>query len=244
MKKYLVALLSFLLFSACTPENIDNSDDQNCPDGAVDLGIVMTREDGSTYKLYWAKSNLCESGLCANPEDDGDYYAWGETEPKTDYTWSTYKWCDGDEIHPFLTKYNTDSSCGVVDNNFVLDPEDDAAHVKLGGKWRMPTDEEWTELRTKCKWKWTTKGKRKGYKVTSKTNGNSIFLPAAGRYGTRLLYVGENGFYWASSLGLYYYDDSEPKWQTIRYEFYLHTDDVFRRAWSGCDGHSIRPVSE
>jgi hypothetical protein len=51
------------------------------PKGAVDLGVVITREDGTTYALYWAESNLCETGLCANPEDYGDYYAWGETVP-------------------------------------------------------------------------------------------------------------------------------------------------------------------
>ena len=61
------------------------------PDGAVDLGIVMTREDGTTYKLYWATCNLCKDGLCANPQDYGDYYAWGETEPKDNYSGSTYK---------------------------------------------------------------------------------------------------------------------------------------------------------
>ena len=57
----------------------------------MDLGIVVTRADGTTYKLFWAKSNLSNDGLCDNPEDYGDYYAWGETKTKSDYSWSTYK---------------------------------------------------------------------------------------------------------------------------------------------------------
>jgi len=77
----------------------------------------MTREDGTTYKLYWAKSNLSTSGLCANPKEYGDYYAWGGTEPKIEYSVSTDEW-----------------------------GSDDAAREVLGGKWRIPTDAEWTAL--------------------------------------------------------------------------------------------------
>ena len=86
----------------------------------------MTREDGTTYKLYWATSNLCEDGLCSNPEDYGDYYAWGETEPKLNYSWSTYKWCKGNSST--MTKYCNESNYGYngfTDNKTVLAPEDD-----------------------------------------------------------------------------------------------------------------------
>lgn len=167
---------------------------------AVDLGLPSG--------LKWAECNLGAE----KPEDYGDYYAWGEVEPyyssqdpltwkegkSGGYCWPSYKWCNGDASA--LTKYNTDSSRGSVDNKTVLDPEDDAAHVILGGKWRMPTDAEWTELRTECTWTWTTQNGVNGRLVTGK-NGNSIFLPAAGyRHNANLGYAGSIGNYWSSSL--------------------------------------------
>ena len=96
------------------------------------------------------------------------------------YNWASYKWCNGSSST--LTKYNTRSYFGTLDNKTVLDQEDDVASVKLGGKWRMPTDTEWTELRTKCTWAWTDNYSGTGVKgrVVTGTNGKSIFLPAAG----------------------------------------------------------------
>ena len=103
-----------------------------------------------------------------------------------------------------LTKYNDVSSYGTVDNKFVLDKEDDAAAFYWRGNWRMPTDEEMTELRTECTWSWTTQNGVNGYKVTSNKSGYtdmSIFLPAAGyRIDTSLYNAGSNGRYWSSSL--------------------------------------------
>ena len=95
--------------------------DGHCPSGAVDLGL----------SVYWATCNLRESGFVGSPEAYGDYYAWGETETKSEYNWSIYKWCNGS--YDSLTQYNTNSSYGTVDNKTILDPEDDVAHVKLGG---------------------------------------------------------------------------------------------------------------
>lgn len=94
---------------------------------------------------------------------------------------------------------------GVKDNITTLELEDDVAHVKWGGTWRMPTITEFEELTYKCIWTWTTKGGVNGYEVKSKINGNSIFLPAAGLVGDRydsskLIYAGEDGFYWSASL--------------------------------------------
>ena len=139
---------------------------------AVDLGL----------SVKWASSNLGAS----SPEEHGMYYAWGETEPKGNYSMATYKWYDGSSHS--LTKYCSDSNYGQVDNKTVLDPEDDAAHVKLGGKWRMPTVEEWEELQDKCSMKWTTSYKGTGvagFIFTGKTPGytdRSIFLPATGSW--------------------------------------------------------------
>lgn len=163
----------------------------------VDLGL----------SVKWATCNVGAT----KPEEYGDYYAWGETEPKTDYSWSTYKWCNGSITT--LTKYNTKSSYGTVDNKTTLDPEDDVAHVKWGGSWRMPSYEELSELRNNCTWTWYSSGNSEfggvaGYKVTSNKEGytdRSIFLPAAGYRGdTRLYDVGSSGNYWSSSLGTDY----------------------------------------
>ena len=207
------------------------------PAGAVDLGIVMTRTDGTTYKLYWAKSNLSDKGLCANPEDYGDYYAWGETEPKENYAWSTYKF--GTSSSGPFSKYNTISSYGSIDNKTVLEPEDDVAHVKLGGKWRMPTDAEWTELSTKCTWTLTTNYNGTGVngRIVTATNGNSIFLPAAGyRNGTDLNNAGSGGYYWSSSLNTVFLNNA---WYVD-----FNSGNVDRYGSNRYYGRSVRPVSE
>lgn len=150
----------------------------------VDLGL----------SVKWATCNVGAN----KPEDYGDYFAWGETEPKEVYDWSTYKYGNGSYL---LTKYNNNSNYGTVDNKTQLDLTDDAAYVNWGGAWRMPTDAELTELGNNCTWTWTSQNGVNGYKVTSKSNGNSIFLPAAGyRYDTSLRYAGSDGYYWSGSL--------------------------------------------
>ena len=131
---------------------------------------------------------------------------------KSTYDWSNYKWCNGSLTS--LTKYCTDSYYGIVDNKKILDLSDDAAAVNWGGDWRMPTKDEQDELRKQCTWIWTTQNGVSGYKVTSKSNGNSIFLPAGYRLGSSLDGAGSGGYYWSSSLytdnlcsayGLYFY---------------------------------------
>jgi hypothetical protein len=136
----------------------------------------------------------------SSPEDYGDYFAWGETIPKDYYHWSTYDWCNGSLST--LTKYNNSSSYGtIVDNKTQLELTDDAARANWGGDWRMPTDAELTELREQCTWTWTTQNGVNGDKVTSKSNGNSIFLPAAGfRHVSSFPGASSQGNYWSSSL--------------------------------------------
>lgn len=113
---------------------------------------------------------------------------------------------------------------------------DDAARANWGGSWRMPTDAEWTELRTKCKWTWTSQGGKNGYKVTG-PNRNSIFLPAAGfRHGANLSDAGSIGYYWSSSLDTDYPDDA-------RY-VYFYSGEVGRDYYGRFNGLSVRPVSE
>lgn len=151
----------------------------------VDLGL----------SVKWATCNVGAD----SPDDYGDYFTWGETSPKSTYDWSTYKWCKGS--YTTLTKYNTNSGNGTVDNKTQLALSDDAARANWGGSWRMPTHDEFTELRENCTWTWTTQNGVKGYKVTSKVNGNSIFLPAAGyRNNSSLGGAGTYGYYWSSSL--------------------------------------------
>ena len=200
----------------------------------VDLGLPSG--------LKWATCNVDAT----TPEEYGGYYAWGETEEKENYCWNTYKWCN-DSLST-LTKYCTDDSCGIiVDNKTILDPEDDVAHVKWGGSWRMPTIDEYKELIYNCSWKWTTRKRVKGYKVTSKINGKSIFLPAAGAklsahsdstgtYVTDTYYEGSRALYWSSSLftainynaSLFFFSESK-KGRQYNYRYY---------------GFTVRPVCE
>ena len=173
---------------------------------AIDLGLPSG--------LKWASFNLGAT----SPEDYGDYFAWGETKPyysshnpliwkegkDAGYNWASYKWCNGgsQELNKYCpaNKINYWDGIGTPYGRSVLDPDDDAAHVNLGGKWRMPTDEEWTELRKNCSWIWTTKNGVNGRLVTA-SNGNSIFLPAAGYlFEANLSHVASIGFYWSSSL--------------------------------------------
>ena len=208
------------------------------PDDVVDLGMVLSRGDGTTYTLYWAKSNLCETGLCANPEDYGDYYAWGETAPKDDYSWSTYQF--GTSQNGPFSKYNTKGSFGTVDNNTELDPGpegDDVASKILGGNWRMPTRDEMTALKDQCTW---AEDFINGVKVQRATgpNGKNIYFPYAGsRYGaTGLNNAGSYAYVWSSSLGTNF----------PCYACYL----VFGQGnldtidYDRCNGLSVRPVWE
>jgi hypothetical protein len=186
----------------------------------VDLGL----------SVKWATCNVGAS----SPSSYGDYYAWGETTPKNEYSWETYKWCNGTEES--LTKYNDTNANGTVDNKTKLDLADDAARQNWGGKWRMPTKAELDELFTKCTCTWTTQNGKNGYLVTSKTNGNSIFMPAAGYLENKNTYTGV-GLYWAS---IRYLLNNSP------YAYCLAFDDE-KIDWFGGKrfiGQSIRPVLE
>ena len=142
----------------------------------VDLGLPSG--------LKWASCNLGAT----SPEQPGNYYAWGETAPKERYTWDTYKYAEAvtqaDGIREYyLTKYCINANIGLDsfnDGKIQLEPADDAAMVKLGAPWRMPTEAEIEELVEGCTW---TKEKVNGtpcLRATSKANGKSIVLCAAG----------------------------------------------------------------
>lgn len=156
---------------------------------AVDLGL----------SVLWADMNV---GAKA-PEQSGYFYAWGEVSPVPDVPvdWETYKWC----YNFSLTKYCTKRKNGAnryVDNLTTLQPCDDAATVRWGSKWRIPTADELQELCDKCTWEWTTVNGQNGNRVTG-PNGNSIFLPATGMYnysGYDLALSGNSGYIWSSTL--------------------------------------------
>ena len=184
----------------------------------VDLGLPSG--------LKWATCNVGAN----NPEDYGNYYAWGETEPAPGNNYSESN-CEAYGLS--ISKLQ---SQGIIDGDHNLTPSHDAARANWGGSWRLPTIAEMEELENRCTWKWTTQNGVKGYKVTG-PNGNSIFLPAAGRrYGSSLYYAGEDGDYWSSTP-----DESDSKYAYSLY-FYSSNQNVY---WYYRDlGRSVRPVAE
>lgn len=159
------------------------------PNDYVDLGL----HSGT----LWATMNIGANA----PEEYGDYFAWGETAPKDNYNWSTYKWCNGSEYT--MTKYCLDWYYGYnsfTDGKTELESEDDAAYVNWGQVWRMPTYDQQIELRSECTWTETTLNGVNGQLVTG-PNGKSIFLPAAGyRWNKSLHDAGSKGLYWSRTL--------------------------------------------
>ena len=154
----------------------------------VDLGL----------SVKWATANIGAKKLY----DSGYYYAWGETKPKEDYSWGTYQWCNG--VPNALTKYcNNDDYgyLGFTDKKAVLDKKDDVASVIMGKKWRMPTADNFLELKENCTWTWGVLNGVYGHKMTSNKNGKSIFLPEAGcHHGTESFHQNILGNYWSSTL--------------------------------------------
>ncbi len=196
-------------FTACSK---DNDATKHNTGKYVDLGLPSG--------LKWAKCNLGAS----KPSDYGDYYAWGEIEPKTtNYSWATYKW--GTENN--MTKYND------TDSKTTLEAADDAATAKLGSPWRIPTNDEIQELIDKCTWTWTTQDGVKGYEVKG-PNGNSIFLPVAGNWGSKLDLAGVYGYYRSSSLST----GNSNKARGLYFNSSKRGLDIFGR----CYGFTVRPV--
>ena len=201
------------------------------PEGAVFLGTYTSEGN----PLFWATCNLGAS----SPEDYGDYFAWGEKEPKQQYLTGNYAYGNG-EKGPF-SKYNTLEKFGEVDNLTKLELEDDAAHVILGGKWRMPSKAEINDLRANCKWEWTSQGGVPGCRVTGKAEGvenRSIFLPYAGYKTSEVHNAGTygQGHYWSSSL-----HSNAPDFSWDLYITQGVKDSNFHARWQG---QSIRPVTE
>ncbi len=160
--------------------------------------------------VKWATCNVGAS----EPGDYGKYFAWGEIEEKFSYTWGDYKLRD---------------LCCIT-----LGEKNDAATAEWGEKWRMPTMEEWNELRDKCIWKWMKRGGNWGHEVQG-PNGNTIFIPAAGvKFINTKGFADKAGYYWSST----FYSPGSA--------YFLHFDSenvnvVFNNRGNG---QSIRPVTE
>lgn len=217
MKKYLnqkwmvliMTMIVSIAFVSCgddAEENRINEPSTPSDSRAVDLGI----------SVHWAKMNVGAS----SPEDFGLYFAWGETKGYTSNTndghqfdYAEYKWMTSGQSSPYwINKYqvadNWTEGCWFDSNNrfigdgkTVLEPADDAARASWGGSWRMPTIEECQELISNCTAEWTKQGGVYGCKLTSRKNGNSIFLPAGGIRASGGVLTWEGiGVYWSSSL--------------------------------------------
>lgn len=179
----------------------------------VDLGLPSG--------TLWATCNVGAS----SPEEYGDYFAWGETKPKNTYDWSTY-FDTHDGGNTFL-KYNARKT--------ELDLANDAAYKYWGNGWRMPSKEQLDELREECTWRWTQMNGVYGCEVKSKTNGSSLFLPAAGYYdGSSLGNDGSWGHYWSRSF----------KSSNNAYDVYFTLGYVRRSNYFRNCGQSVRPVRQ
>ena len=161
--------------------------------GYIDLGL--------SSGLCWATTNLGAT----EPEGEGLHFAWGEIEPKDNYSYNTYKWAYLLEDNEYI-KYVTKDRYGFIDFRTTLDPSDDAANEALTSKWHIPTLLDAEELLRECTVENLEYKGVEGYYIKG-PNGNVIFLPAVGKM------VGENyedctdcGSYWTSTLHEDYQD--------------------------------------
>ena len=187
----------------------------------VDLGL--------TSGLCWATQNIGAT----EPQEEGTHFAWGEVEPKEDYSYNTYRWANLLKNNEYI-KYVTDDWYGLIDFRTTLEPDDDAANVALEGKWHIPTQADVEELLRECTTEFGSYYGVNGYFVTG-PNGNAIFLPAVGiKDGTGYEASTRGGDYWTSSL----YENNQGYAVTLSFSLtYIDIDDMKRTK-----GLAIRPV--
>lgn len=205
----------------------------------VDLGL----------SVKWATSNVGANASSGR----GQYFAWGETQSKSKYDWSTYEWmASGQSTWHYISKYTfddymisalwyDDNMQFVGDNKYTFDVCDDAVSEAWGAEWRTPTFSELSELKEKCTWRWTSNynsSGMSGYVITSKVAGftnKSIFMPAAGYVeGNSLLISGTNGGYWTRELSDAYSFNA--------YALGFNSQNIYWFEMERCYGFCIRPV--
>ncbi len=192
------------------------------PNGTVDLGL----------SVLWAECNLGAN----SPEETGNYYAWGELNPKDTYTFDSYLYCnDGLSYDMDWWNYSYWEGLGTYGINIQLTNEYDAAKAQLGDFWGIPSINYVNELIENCDMELTTFKGINGIKFTSKKNGNSIFLPAAGYKDdepskatkSTIIEQGTNGYYWSGTgssnsasdaMSLKLYDGNSEQKREIRYK--------------------------
>lgn len=224
MKKiYLMMTLVCMVMVSCKP---DGGEEGNEGEGYLG-GYVNGHEYvdlGLPSGIKWATCNIG----AASPEEYGDYYAWGDTATKSEYT--------EDNCSTYELSFSHLQSQGYIDSEGNLTAQYDAARANWGGNWRMPTCAELEELITKCTWNWTIRNGVNGYKVTG-PSGASIFLPAAGvRYDSSFDAVGGLAYYWSTTP-----NESNAK-SAYDLFFYSISREIgnYRRNY----GQSVRPVVE
>ena len=195
---------------------------------ALPEDYYSNKENGYSYvdlglSVKWATCNIGAD----EPYVAGDLYAWGETAPKSEYTWENYKFYTGMEegrLNVQLSKYNLSSDLGPVDKRTVLQQSDDAAHVNLGGKWRMPTRDECNELIDNCTFVWASMNGVAGYIVISNKPGYTdrfIFLPTNTTTDQGYGIIKMCGYYWSSTLNEAIMDVGDYPGSTEAYTMYI-----------------------
>lgn len=199
----------------CGESKSSISKSNNAQEERVDLGL--------SSGILWATCNIGAS----SPSEIGDYFAWGEREPKDVYGWDTYKLCRG--------SYNSIFKYTETDGKKVLDSQDDVAKSMLGREWRIPTKEDMEELVEECEWKWTSLNGQLGWKVIG-SNNNYIFLPASGAASSyRIAGVNELGRYWTATR-------DESNYSAYNLRFKDGTDTIVVVDDTRFYGRTIRPV--
>ena len=188
----------------------EKEDEDEIPSGDVNKGATLVKGvDGEDYYVVdlgfgfqnklWATCNIGATSA----EQYGEYFAWGEAETKNYFDWNKYSHCiNGSRFK--ITKYSTDAentNTNTSDNLKQLEADDDVATKRLGEEWSIPTKQDYEQLIYRCDWKCGKYNGVWGYLFTSKNNGNSIFIPLAGKRDlNELLFAESNGFYWSKEL--------------------------------------------
>lgn len=246
----ILAMLVIPLLCACGGSSDDDGTDSDNGNKGGDKPSASTEYVDLGLSVKWAACNLGAS----KPWEYGNYYSWGETTPKETYSDINYKYVtyasQADYLNGkgFMTKYCFSHALnGTPDNKKTLESQDDAATAMLGGKWRMPTPEEYKELIEKCRWSWRKINGIGGYNIIGK-NGNSIFLPAAGYYNeNENNSIDDYGRYWANSI-----ESEEDDENGVTLRFYSPSPEkeedsdtnpsYYMSSRSRFYGQSIRPV--